>query len=174
MAASINLLAGWSAANLKCWYIIGALIGGFPLAQGTMYFLAGKKAGNITTFLFVLIIAVAAVAVAFTPISIPPDFDYELTGKVFTWKWVRAFSPIVNTYSLIVLLGGGAYSAYKYYSSSDRDELHLAHANIALGGILPGIGGILMRMGYANALFVLDFLALAVIYSGYRILKGSL
>jgi hypothetical protein len=45
--------------------------------------------------------------------------------------------------------------------------------NIALGGILPGIGGTLMRMGYVNALFVMELLALVVIYSGYRIIKES-
>jgi hypothetical protein len=173
LAASINVLAGWSPGNLKFWYIIGALVGGFPLAQGTLYFLASRKVANILTVFFLLVIMVAAVAVVLTPIVIPPNFDHELTGKVFAWKWVRYFSPIVNTYAFLVVLGGGIYSAYKYYSGVDRDDLHLANANISLGGILPGFGGIFMRMGFVNALFVLDFLALAVIYSGYRILKRS-
>jgi hypothetical protein len=174
LAASINVLAGWSPGNLKFWYIIGALVGGFPLAQGTMYFLARRKLANILSVVFLLVIAVAAVAVVLTPISLPPNFDHELTGKVFAWKWVRSFSPIINTYAFFVVLGGGVYSAYHYFSSLDRDELHLANAYISLGGIMPGIGGIFMRMGYVNALFVMDFLALAVIYSGYRILKKSI
>jgi hypothetical protein len=174
LAASINVLFGWSAANLKFWYIVGALVGGFPLAQASLYLLAGKKVANILTVFFSAVIIVAAVAIILTPISIPPDFDRELTGKVFTWKWVRSFSPIVNTYSFLTVLGGGVYSVYKYYSHSESDELHLANAYIALGGILPGFGGILMRMGYVNALFVTDFLALALIYSGYRIFKNSL
>jgi hypothetical protein len=174
LAASINVLFGWSLANLKFWYIIGALVGGFPLAQGTLYLLASRKVANCLTVFFLLVIAVASVAVALTPVSIPPGFDHELTGKVFTWKWVRSFSPIVNSYSFLVVLGGGIYSIYRYYSSLDRDETYLANANIALGGILPGFGGILMRMGYTNALFVTDFLALALIYSGYRIFKSSL
>jgi hypothetical protein len=174
LAASINVLAGWSPANLKFWYIVGALLGGFPLAQGTLYLLASRKVANITTIFFLIVILVASVAVVLTPITLPPDFDHELTGKVFSWKWVRSFSPLVNTYSLLVVLGGGVYSIYRYYSKPDRDELYLANANIALGGILPGFGGILMRMGYANALFVMDFLALALIYSGYRLYKNSL
>lgn len=174
LGASINVLFGWSAANLKFWYVVGALVGGFPLAQASLYLLAGRKVANISTVFFTAVIIVAATAIILTPISIPPDFDHELTGKVFTWKWVRSFSPIVNTYSFLVVLGGGIYSVYKYYSHSDSDELHLANAYIALGGILPGFGGILMRMGYVNALFVTDFLALALIYSGYRIFKNSL
>jgi hypothetical protein len=111
------------------------------------------------------------VAVVLTPITLPPDFDHELTGKVFAWKWVRSCSPILNTYTLLVLLSGGIYSAYRYYSHLDRDDLHLANATIALGSLFPGIGGVLMRMGFANALFVLDFLALAMIYYGYRNIK---
>jgi hypothetical protein len=173
LAASINVLAGWSSVNLKFWYIVGALVGGFPLAQGTLYALANRKVAAITTIVFLTVIAVASVAVVLTPISIPPGFDGELTGKVFSWKWVRYFSPIVNSYSFLVVLGGGLYSVYRYYVVSDRDDLYLANANIALGGILPGFGGILMRMGYADSLFVLEFLALALIYFGYRVLKNS-
>lgn len=173
LAASINVLAGWSPANLKFWYIVGALVGGFPLAQGTLYFLAPRNVAHILTIVFSLVIVVAAIAVILTPINVPPDFDHELTGSVFAWKWVRSFSPILNTYSLIVLLSGGIYSAYKYYPRMDADDLHRANANIALGALLPGFGGILMRMGVVNALFVLDFLALVMIYFGYRTLKQS-
>ncbi len=172
LAASINVLLGWYTANLKFWYIVGALSGGFPLAQGTVYFLMSRKFADISTIIFLMVIAVGAVAVAVTPVSIPPDFDYELTGKVFTWKWVRYFSPIVNSYSFLVLIGGGIYSAKKYYQDYLEEE-HLGNANIALGSMLPGIGGILMRMGHINALFVMDFVALIVIYYGYRIIKKS-
>jgi hypothetical protein len=173
LAATINVLVGWFPANLKFWYIVGALVGGFPLAQGTLYFLTSRKLAGISTIFFLIVIAVGAVAVALTPVSIPPDFDYELTGKVFAWKWVRYFSPIVNSYSFLVVVGGAIYSAYRYYSDPFNEEPHLGNATISLGGILPGIGGTLMRMGYVNALFVMEFFALVVIYSGYRIIKRS-
>jgi hypothetical protein len=133
-----------------------------------------RKFADISTIFFVTVIVVAAIAVALSPVSIPPNFDYELTGKVFAWKWVRYFSPIINTYSFLILLGGGIYSAYRYYAPVFRDSSYLGLANIALGGILPGIGGTLMRMGYVNALFVMEFLALIVIYYGYRILQRSI
>lgn len=171
LAASINVLIGWYTVNLKCWYIVGALLGGFPLAQGTVYFLMSRRFADVSTILFLLVIAAGAATVALTPVRIPPDFDYELTGKVFAWKWVRYFSPVINTYSLLVLAGGGFYSARRYYTRLFHEPAHLGNANIALGGIVPGIGGTLMRMGYVNALFVMDFLALILIYAGYRILK---
>lgn len=173
LAASINVLAGWTPANLKFWYITGALVGGFPLAQGILYALAKRKAADVLTVVFLVVIMVGAVAVSLTPISLPPGFDNELTGKVFSWKWVRFFSPVVNLYSFLIVLGGGIYAAYRYYLRDDKDELFLATAIIATGGLLPGFGDIFMRMGYVSVLFVLYFLSLALIYSGFRILNSS-
>ena len=44
---SINTLLGWSEGNFRAWYIFGALLGGFPLAQGTVYLLLKKKNAHI-------------------------------------------------------------------------------------------------------------------------------
>ena len=39
LTESINAIFGWSEWNTKVWYIVGALLGGYPLAQGTIYLL---------------------------------------------------------------------------------------------------------------------------------------
>ena len=113
LAESIHAIFGWNAINLRYWYIIGALLGGFPLAQGSVYLLMPKKFGHLTTIVFLTLIAIASFFVILTPIEIPFDYDYKLTGKVFEWSWVRLFSPFINIYSFIFLVGGAAYSAYK-------------------------------------------------------------
>jgi hypothetical protein len=48
LAESIHVLAGWNVVNLKYWYIVGALLGGFPLAQGSVYLLLSRRFANIT------------------------------------------------------------------------------------------------------------------------------
>jgi hypothetical protein len=58
-AESINVLFGWSVVNLKYWYIVGALLGGFPLAQGSVYLLMNKKFADVTAWLIMLLIIVA-------------------------------------------------------------------------------------------------------------------
>ena len=93
LSESLHALIGYNELNLRFWYIIGALLGGFPLAQGTVYLLFSKKFADRTTFFFVSYIIVAAIFVMLTPISIPENFDGRLTGKVFEWSWVRLFSP---------------------------------------------------------------------------------
>jgi hypothetical protein len=172
-AESINALAGWSEANLKYWYIVGALLGGFPLAQGSVYLLLNKKFGDITTIIFISLIMVASISVILTPVTIPENFDYKLTGAVFTWKWVRLFSPFINIYAFIFLVGGAVYSAVKYYRQNLREAPFKGNILIALGGLLPGIGGTFTRMGYVNVLYVTELIGLILIYAGYRIIKTA-
>ena len=39
---------------------------------------------------------------------------HRLTGRVFGWPWVRLFSPVVNLYAVIFLIGGAVLSALRY------------------------------------------------------------
>ena len=168
---SIHALFGWKAANVKFWYISGALLGGFPLAQGSVYLLMKRRFANATTILFLTIILIAAVAVILSPIQFGEDFDGRLSGKVFEWKWVRYFSPFINLYSFIFLVGGAIFSAFKYYKAGIKDDHFKGNIFIAVGALLPGIGGSFTRMGYVEMLFITELIGLALIYYGYRIIK---
>ena len=171
LAESINVLFGWSVANLKYWYITGALLGGFPLAQGSIHLLMKRGFARTTSILFVYIISLAAVCVILTPVTIPEHFDYRLTGKVFEWKWVRYFSPFINLYSFVFLVGGAIFSAIRYSKETDRKAQFKGNILIAIGGLLPGIGGTFTRMGYVEVLFITELIGLILIYTGYRIIK---
>ncbi len=171
LSESINVLFGWNETNLRFWYIVGALLGGFPLAQGSVYLLMNRKFANFTTVLIILIIMVASVFVILTPLTIPESFDSSLTGKVFTWEWVRYFSPLINIYAFIFLVGGAVYSAIRYYKLGQKEAAYKGNIFIAIGGLLPGIGGTFTRMGYVEVLFVTELLGLLMIYIGYRIIK---
>jgi len=171
LAESINVLFGWNATNLRYWYIVGALLGGFPLAQGSVYLLMNKKFANRTSYFFIALIFFASVCVILTPISIPAGFEYKLTGAVFEWKWVRYFSPLINLYSFVFLVGGAIYSSVKYYRMVNKEARFKGNVFIAVGGLLPGIGGTMTRMGHVNVLFVTELIGLLLIYFGYRIIK---
>ncbi len=173
LTESINVLFGWSQINTKAWYIVGALLGGFPLAQGSVYLLMNRKFANITTILFVTLIIGAGVCVMLSPIVIPDDFAGKLTGKVFEWKWVRLFSIPINIYALIFLVGGAIYSAIRYYAKADHQARFKGNIFIAFGGLLPGIGGTFTRMGHVNVLYVTELVGLTLIYIGYKIIKTN-
>jgi hypothetical protein len=171
LAESIHAIIGWNDVNLRFWYIIGALLGGFPLAQGSVYLLMNRTFAHVTTVIYVVVILVASWFVITTPIALPPDFDGRLTGAVFEWTWVRGFSPFINIYSFIFLVGGAFYSAYKYYKQGIREAPFKGNIFIAIGGLLPGIGGTYARFGYVEVLFVTELIGLVLIYVGYRIIK---
>jgi hypothetical protein len=228
LTESINAIFGWSEWNTKIWYIVGALLGGYPLAQGTIYLLMNKRFADISAVLCSTVIVVAAVCVLMSPIAIPEGFDYRLSGKVFEWRWVRWFSPALNTYALIFLFGGAVYSSIVYLLGRDRANapflevqrllpssmilsiivwvllfvfiaLYLAvryiflfgvgvysairygkrsggprflgNTFIAIGALLPGIGGISTRFGYVEILYITEFIGLAFIYFGYDMMR---
>lgn len=171
LAESIHAIFGWNEINLKYWYIVGALLGGFPLAQGSVYLLMNKRFAHFTSVLFIGLIVIASYYVIKTPLAIPEDFDYRLTGAVFEWKWVRKFSPFINIYSFLFLVGGAIYSATKYYGYKDKQAHFKGNIFIAIGALLPGIGGTFTRMGYVEVLFITELIGLVLIYMGYRIIK---
>jgi hypothetical protein len=173
LTESINAVVGWSVLNTKIWYIAGALLGGFPLAQGTIYLLMRKRTADILTVIFVTVIVTASFCVMLTPVKIPPAFDDQLTGKVFEWEWVRLFSPFINIYSFIFLVGGALYSAYKYIRNKRARARSLGNICIAIGALLPGIGGTYTRMGYVHVLFVTEFIGLLLIYTGYITIRND-
>src|SRR4029077_5602229 len=120
LTESINAVFGWTEWNTKIWYIVGALLGGYPLAQGTIYLLMNKRFADISAVVCSAVILVAAVCVLSSPIEIPEGFDQRLTGRVFAWQWVRGFSPLLNLYAFVFLFGGAVYSAIAYVLGKDR------------------------------------------------------
>ena len=173
LAESINVLVGWSEINLKYWYIVGALLGGFPLAQGSVYLLMNRKFANATTMVFMALILIASIFVILSPIELPDSFNEKLTGKVFSWTWVRYFSPLINLYAFVFLVGGAIYSAIKYYKVGIKEAPFRGNIFIAIGGLLPGIGGSFTRIGYVEVLYITEFMGLLLIYFGYKIIKEN-
>ena len=55
----------------------------------------------------------------------------------------------------------------------DKQSRLIGNVFIAVGAILPGIGGSFTRMGYVNVLFVTELVGLVLIYVGYRIIKAD-
>lgn len=166
-------LMGWNLTIFKMWYITGALLGGAPLAQGTVYLLLPRRTAHILSAVLVVFVSVAAVCVILSPVDMAKVDPTHLTGSVMTWSWVRAFSPFANTYALIFLVGGAAWSAWKYRKMNAHARV-LGNILIAVGGLLPGIGGSFTRFGYTEVLFVTELIGIILIWMGYETIKKSL
>ena len=164
-------LAGWSEPVFRAWYITGALLGGVMLAQGTVYLLLNRAKADRLTVAVVVYASIAAVFVLSSPLDLSLVEPHRLSGEVLEWSWVRLFSPVLNTYALYFLVGGAAWSAWQYRQRSDRPKGRVVgNALIALGALLPGIGGGFARAGTVEVLYVGEFIGLILIWAGYRMI----
>jgi hypothetical protein len=174
LTESLTTLLGWNVLVFKSWYISGALLGGAPLAQGTVYLLMSNRVAHRLTAALVALVSTASVCVVLSPINFEAVETYRLSGSVLGWQWTRLFSPIINTYALIFLVGGAAWSAWKYWRRS-RDFRARAWGNtlIAVGALLPGIGGTFTRFGHVEVLYVTEIVGLILIWSGYHVIVND-
>jgi hypothetical protein len=164
LTESIVGIFQWSEPVFKSWYILGALLGGFPLAQGSVYLIFQKRTANTMMYVVVTIIMIASVLVLLSPIEYSLVEPARLTGKVLVWKNVRLITPFVNIYAFIFLVGGAAYSAYRYSKDALFKSRFVGNVFIAIGGLLPGIG-------YTEVLYVTELLGIILIYLGYHTMK---
>ncbi|MEE8171025.1 MAG: hypothetical protein V3T70_10800, partial [Phycisphaerae bacterium] len=63
LEGSITLF-GNTVALTKAWYIAGALFGGYPLAQGTVYLLLSRRTANILSVISLPLLLVLSICVA--------------------------------------------------------------------------------------------------------------
>ena len=168
LTESATTLLGWHEPVFRAWYITGALLGGAPLAQGSAYLHLDKRVADRLTAIVGAVIVVASICVIASPIDPGLVEPYRLSGKVLEWRWVRLFSPFVNLYAVIFLVGGAIVSAMRYRRSAETYHRFIGNVYIAVGGILPGIGGAFTRFGHTEVLYVTELLGLLCIYAGFR------
>ena len=170
LESSVTLF-GNTVWQTKAWYIAGALLGGYPLAQGSAYLLAQKRTADRLTTVTLSFITVVALLVIVSPVNLDALEPHRPTGSVLAWTWVRAFTPFINVYAVVFLVGGAIYSAWRFAHQDGAGHGQRAVGNvfIAVGGILPGIGGTMAKMGMVEALYVGEFFGLILIWIGFTI-----
>ncbi len=165
---SLTTLTGWHEPIFRAWYITGALLGGAPLAQGTVYLMLNRRVANWLTAILCTVVVVASACVLLSPINYQLVQPHRLTGFVLEWHWVRMFSPFVNLYAVIFLIGGAIVSAQRYSRKRETYHRYVGNVLIAIGAILPGIGGTFTRFGMTEVLYVTELLGLMFIYAGFQ------
>ncbi|HSG00200.1 MAG TPA: hypothetical protein VLA20_03675, partial [Vicinamibacterales bacterium] len=92
-------LAGNSVALTKAWYVAGALLGGYPLAQGSLYLSWPRRFANRMTAASLAFVVVASVLVVLSPVSLDALEPHRPSGAILGWQWVRLLTPLINTYA---------------------------------------------------------------------------
>jgi hypothetical protein len=168
LTESLTTLFGWNEWVFRAWYITGALCGGAPLAQGSAYLLVRRRVANVLAAVLVSVIVGAAILVLLSPIDYTAIEGARLSGRALAWQRVRLISPFINTYAALFLIGGAIYSAARYRSVASMRHKYVGNVLIAVGAILPGIGGTFTRFGHVEVLYVTELIGLLLIFAGYR------
>lgn len=166
LEGSITLFGNSVALN-KAWYIAGALLGGYPLAQGTVYLLLRRRTAHILSALTVPFIIIFSILVVISPANMEALEPHRPTGAMLGWSWIRAFTPIINSYAAMFLIGGALLSAIRYSRAQATANRAIGNGLIALGALLPAIGGGATKFDHVEVLYVCEFLGLLFIWAGY-------
>lgn len=168
LTESLTTLFGWNEFVFRSWYISGALLGGAPLAQGTVYLMFSRRVADRMSIVLGTVILAAATVVILSPIDYTLVESHRLTGAVMEWRRARLFSPFINTYAAIFLIGGAIVSAWRFRSDATARHRFIGNCFIAVGALLPGIGGMATRFGHTEVLYVMELIGLILIWIGYR------
>ena len=162
-------LSGNTIWLTKIWYIAGALLGGYPLATGSLFLSWPRPLAKRLTIASLSFVIVAAVLVILSPVDISKLEPERPSGAILMWHWVRLLTPFINLYAVFFLIGGAFRSAWRHYK--ERGHLYRAWGNalIAIGAILPGIGGSMAKAGMVEGLYVGECIGLILIWLGDRV-----
>ena len=165
---SVITLWGNSPVLNKSWYVAGAILGGYPLAQGSVYLHLKNRKANILSAITVPFIIFASVCVFLSPVNLSLLESFRPSGASLEWQWVRLLTPFINTYSAIFLIGSAGLSAYKFFKTPLGRNRAIGNILITVGAILPGVGGGMAKAGMVEALYIGEFVGIILIYLGYR------
>ena len=166
---SVITLAGNTPILNKSWYVAGAILGGYPLAQGSVYLHLKKRNANILTLVTVPFIILSSVFVFLSPVNMELLESFRPSGASLEWQWVLLLTPFINIYSAIFLIGSAFYSAIRYSKIENGRNRAFGNTLIAVGALLPGIGGGMAKAGIVEALYIGEFVGIILIWFGYRV-----
>jgi hypothetical protein len=81
-------------------------------------------------------------------------------------------TPFLNLYAFAFLVGGAVLSAVRYSRQLENRYRFTSNCLIAVGGLLPGIGGSMAKAGYVEVLYVAELIGLILIWRGYSIVAN--
>jgi hypothetical protein len=163
----------WNPLVFRLWYIGGALLTAAWLGQGTVYLLVRR--GNVAHYLAVGLIIASALAVA-VMFATPLDGSAFDTGIGLSAQYkqilpdgalVRLLTPLFNIYGTFWLVGGAAYSAWLFWRKRVLPHRVIGNVLIAVGALLPALGGSLSRLGPSEFLYVSELLGAGLMFIGF-------
>lgn len=160
---------GMNITVYRLWYLFGAIGVAAYLGMGTVYLLGKRRLAHIIMVILVIASVYATIRIFTADIDIS---NLPVLSGVAMPKSIRMLTPIFNTFGTVALAGGALYSAWIFWRK--RILLHRVIGNIliAVGAILPAVGGTHIRFGGDLTVFyVLELVGILLIFTGFLRMK---
>jgi hypothetical protein len=156
---------GLNVTVYRLWYLFGAIFVAAYLGMGTLYLLVRRRTAHI----IMAILLLASVYAAFRVFTTSLDLGglQVLSGTAMPQN-IRLMTPVFNTFGTVALVGGAIYSAWVYWRRKIMPHRVISNILIAVGAILPAVGGTHMRLGGGLPLFyVFELVGIIIIFIGF-------
>lgn len=150
----------------RLWYLFGAILVSAYLGMGTVYLLARRRVAHIV----MAILGAASLYATYRVLSASIDLSTMevLTGKGIMPEGIRMMTPFFNSFGTFALVGGALYSAWVFWRRKIMPYRVISNILIAVGAILPAVGGAQLRFGgQIGVFYMLELLGIIIIFIGF-------
>lgn len=178
---------GWSSTSFRFFFLLGAVVNVPWLALGTVYLLAGPRAGSLVARSLLVFTGFAAGVMIMAPMKNPVAPVGLPTGKDLFDPLPRVLAAVGSAVPAIVIFGGAAWSAWRVWrgatpaitSAATRQvvsarRLAIGNVLVAAGAaILSASGSLAGRLG-ADTSFAVTLLAgISVLFAGFLVASNA-
>ena len=177
--AQAVLTVGFEPTMFKLWYWTGAMLVPLWLGQGTVFLLVRR--GNLAWVNFWLSVALSILAAQIIFTSPLDSAAYQM-GVDLTEQYQSLFAMtpaqttlrtllviFMNSYGTLLLVGGAIYSLVIFARKHVLLNRVWGNVLIALGGLLPALGGALILIGDGSLKYLAQLLGAIALFAGFLI-----
>lgn len=179
--------SGWSNASFRVFFMFGAIVNVPWLALGTVYLLAGPKAGAVVTR-FLLVFSGFAIGVVLTaPINGQISPMGMPAGRDHFEPLPRILAAVGSAIPAIVIFGGALWSAWRVLRGANPAMTSAATRQVssarrlAGGNILIAIGAATLsmsgtfsgRLGEDRAFVVTLLVGIVILFAGFLVASNA-
>ncbi len=176
----VGLSSGWTMASFRVFYLFGAILNVPWLALGTVYLLAGERAGRRWTQVVAALSAFAAGVMVVAATKAPIGANELPQGKELFGVWPRALAATASGVGAMVVIVGAVSSAWRAARGTlgrvvaRPGRLAAGNLVIAVGTVILGFSGTLQgRLGKAEAFALTLAVGVVVLFTGFAIATSA-
>lgn len=173
--------AGWGLGSFRIFYMAGAVLNVPWLALGTVYLLAGERAGHRVRAWLVPLSGLTVGIVGFAPTRTGVSGDELPTGKEVFGVAPRVLAAVGSGVAALVIIVGALWSAWRVWRGRQPSltgaRQVAAPGRLVLGNVLIAVGTLVLsasgtlaaRLGKDRSFVVTLLVGIVVLFAGFLV-----